>query len=96
MKVVPGQSIRVQLMDRRPFPGSSLVWTVSSTNPAVLELRSSEHGAAAPLKDSPYTAIFIARRSGTAQIQAVGATTCEAMRKSACPDRAADVTVEVA
>ena len=82
-------------MDKRPVPGSSLVWTASSTDPGVLELTSSEHAPAAPARDSLYSALFVADRRGTVKIHAAGATTCEAMLKSACPDRSADVVVNV-
>lgn len=90
-----GQSIHVELTDRRPIPGSSLVWSVTSTDPATLEMVSSQHGAAAPTRDSSYTALFLAHRRGVVKIHAAGATTCEAMQKSACPDRAADVIVSI-
>lgn len=90
-----GQSVEVELIDRRPVPGSSLVWSVSSTDAAVLELKSELPGVAAPMKDSVYRAWFVARRAGTAKIHAAGATTCEAMLKSGCPDRSADVTIQV-
>ena len=95
VRVLVGQIIQVRLTDSRPIPGSSLVWAVSSSDPAILRLQSAQQGAAAPMRDSVYSATFVARGRGTARLHAAGATTCEAMLKSACPDRAAEITVEV-
>ena len=85
VKVSPGQSVDVELIDRRPVPGSSLVWSVSSTDPAVLELKSEQPGVAAPMKDSVYRAMFVARRAGTAKIHAAGTTTPRQCSKAAAP-----------
>ena len=95
VRVVVGQVVIVRMTDSRPVPGSSLVWTVTSSDPAILQAQSAQHDAAAPMRDGAYTARFLARGAGTAKLHAAGATTCEAMQKSGCPDRAGEITVEV-
>ncbi|GAC1617169.1 MAG: hypothetical protein NVS9B1_26650 [Candidatus Dormibacteraceae bacterium] len=93
--VVPGQHLKVVLVDRRPFPGSATIWTAVSSDAAILGLFRQDRGQAAPGRDDTYTADFLAHRSGTAHLVLTGATSCEAMMKSACPDRVAEISVIV-
>lgn len=92
---VPGQQVEVNLTDRRPFPGSSLVWTVTSSDASALSPAGETLGSAAPARDDAYRATFTAHGSGTATLNAIGKTTCEAMQKSACPDRTERFTIRI-
>lgn len=93
--LVSGQHLRVVLTDRRPFPGSATVWTATTSDAAILGLVGQNRGQAAPGRDDTYTADFLAHRTGTAHLVLTGATSCEAMLKSACPDRVAEISVIV-
>lgn len=95
MTVAPGQHLTVVLVDRRPFPGSATIWTAVSSDAAILGLFRQDRGQAAPGRDDTYTADFLAYRTGTAHLVLTGATSCEAMAKSACPDRVAGISVIV-
>jgi hypothetical protein len=91
-----GSTVQVTLQDQFPVPGSSLVWNVTSSNPAVLSLRSQSSPSFAPAGGNlPYTASFLARSPGTATLLANAATTCEAMAKSSCPDQNYTITIKV-
>ena len=96
--LLPGQGLEVDLTDTRAVPGSSLVWTASSSDGTVLAKLSDSRSPAQPglARGDVYRAVFRAGRPGSATILAVGATTCEAMAKSNCPDRSWSVTVTVA
>lgn len=93
--VVPGQHLRVVLIDRRPFPGSATIWTAVSSDAAVVRLVGQDRGPAGPGRDGTYTADFLAHLPGSARLSLTGATTCEAMAKPACPDRLGEVAVIV-
>jgi predicted secreted protein len=98
VQVRPGDTVRVQLVDSFPVPGSSLVWDVGSNDQSVLAALKAErtpqvHGA---VGTDTYTALFNAARAGRAKLNAHGATTCEAMSKQGCPDRNFTITVVVA
>jgi hypothetical protein len=95
-----GDTVRVVLIDTYPVPGSSLVWTVSASPAGVLKAssqnRSPQVRDAGPGRSDTYTAEFLATSAGQAVLDARGATTCEAMAKSGCPDRQFTITVIVA
>jgi hypothetical protein len=94
-----GDTVRVVLVDTYPVPGSSLVWTVGASPAAVLKAgsqnRSPQVRDAGPGRTDTYTAEFIAVGAGQATLDAKGATTCEAMAKSGCPDQHFTITVVV-
>jgi hypothetical protein len=91
-----GDTIRVKLQDSFPVPGSSLVWSVSSSSPSILSPTSTTAPTPAPMRGvSPYVADFLAQTSGQAILNARGATTCEAMAKQYCPDQAFTIRVIV-
>jgi predicted secreted protein len=100
IQVRAGDTLRVQLVETFPVPGSSLVWDVTSTDPAVLAV--TKTGRTGPPQAGPgpgrtdtYTASFNAVAAGQSTLDAHGATTCEAMMKQACPDRNFTITVVV-
>jgi hypothetical protein len=94
-----GATVRVVLDDTYPVPGSSLVWTMTSAPASVLkfgsENRSPQVRASGPGRTDTYTADFLALGAGQAVLDAKGATTCEAMAKSGCPDQHFTITVVV-
>lgn len=94
-----GDTVRVILDDTYPVPGSSLVWTVASSTGAVLQpgaiSRSPQVRTSGPGRTDTYTAEFRAISAGQAVLDAKGATTCEAMAKSGCPDQHFTITVVV-
>jgi predicted secreted protein len=93
-----GDTVKIVLHDNYPVPGSSLVWTVASSPATILQ-----PGAASrtpkvkngPGRTDTYTAEFHAVSAGQAVLEAKGATTCEAMAKSSCPDQHFTITVIV-
>ena len=92
-----GATVQVVLDEEFPVPGSSLVWSVRSSNASVLSPGTTT-GQPSPgpgVKTFTYTADFRASATGQALLLAHGATTCEAMAKSSCPDKDFDVTVTV-
>ena len=94
-----GDSIRVQLVESFPVPGSSLVWDVTTSDPTVLAVVKTERTPqvrSGPGGNDNYTATLSAAGAGHALLNAVGATTCEAMVKQSCPDRNFTITVVVA
>ncbi len=94
-----GDEVRVQLVDSFPVPGSSLVWDVTTTDPAVLSVvitDRTQQVRSGPGGSDTYTATFNAAGAGQAVLNANGATTCEAMSKQSCPDRNFTITVVVA
>ena len=90
-----GQHIALELIDRRPVPGSATVWTAESTQPGVVELTAQSHSTAGPARSGEYRASLVARRSGDAIIAIHGIATCEAMAKSNCPDQQQQISVRV-
>jgi len=92
-----GDTIQVKLVESFPVPGSSLVWDVSSSAPSVLAAgKVTRDPAERPrIGQVAYTAEFIARAGGQAQLIARGSTTCEAMAKEGCPNRDFTVVVSV-
>jgi hypothetical protein len=94
-----GDTVRLVLVDTYPVPGSSLVWTVAALPAGVLkagsENRSPQVRDAGPGRTDTYTAEFVAVSAGQATLDAKGATTCEAMAKSGCPDQHFTITVVV-
>jgi predicted secreted protein len=94
-----GDAVRVQLVESFPVPGSSLVWDVTTSDPTVLWVVTTERTPqvrSGPGGNDTYTATFSAAGGGQALLNAVGATTCEAMVKQSCPDRNFTITVVVA
>jgi hypothetical protein len=94
-----GDTIRVVLVDKYPVPGSSLVWTVLASPDSVLKAgawsRSDQVRDSGPGRTDTYTADFTAVAAGQAKLDAKGATSCEAMAKSGCPDQALSFTIVV-
>ncbi|HEY8815199.1 MAG TPA: hypothetical protein VIP57_08875 [Candidatus Dormibacteraeota bacterium] len=94
-----GDTIRVILIDKYPVPGSSLVWTVLASPDSVLKAgawsRSAQVRDSGPGRTDTYTADFTAAAAGQAKLDAKGATSCEAMAKTGCPDQALSFTVMV-
>jgi hypothetical protein len=94
-----GDTVRIVLDDTYPVPGSSLVWTVASSPATILQAgatsRSPQVKTSGPGRTDTYTAEFHAISAGQALLDAKGATTCEAMAKSSCPDQHFTITVVV-
>jgi hypothetical protein len=93
-----GDTVRIVLDDNYPVPGSSLVWTVTGTPTSVLEpgpWTRSKQVSSGPGRTDTYTADFHVISAGQAVLDAKGATTCEAMAKSSCPDQHFTITVVV-
>jgi hypothetical protein len=94
-----GDTVRVVLVDTYPVPGSSLVWTVAASPAGVLKAgawsRSAQVRGSGPGRTDTYTAEFLAAGAGQAVLDANGATSCEAMAKSGCPDQHFTITVVV-
>ena len=96
VQVRVGDEVRITLQDQFPVPGSSLVWRVTSSAPRVLSLASESRPSPAPgLGNRDYVAVFATEEAGQATLDAHGTTECEAMMKSACPDRDFTITVVV-
>jgi predicted secreted protein len=93
-----GDTVRIALDDNYPVPGSSLVWNVASSPASVLQLGTvtrSPQVRSGPGRTDTYTAEFRAMTAGQAVLAAKGATTCEAMAKTSCPDQQFTITVVV-
>ena len=93
-----GDTVRVVLDDNYPVPGSSLVWTVVSSPATILQpgtASRTQQVKNGPGRTDTYTAEFHAVSAGQAVLDAKGATTCEAMAKSNCPDQHFTITVVV-
>jgi hypothetical protein len=98
VQVRMGDTVRIQLVDTFPVPGSSLVWDVTTTDPAVLPVIKA--GRTPQVRSGPggtdtYSALLSAAAAGRAGLLAHGATTCEAMAKQSCPDRNFTISVVV-
>lgn len=99
VQVRVGDTVRVQLVESFPVPGSSLVWDVTSSDPSVLSVIKAERTPqvrSGPGGTDTYTAFFSAAGAGRATLTAHGATTCEAMAKQTCPDRDFTISAVVA
>lgn len=99
VQVRAGDTLRVQLVESFPVPGSSLVWDVTSTDQSVLSVIKAERTPqvrSGPGGSDTYTATFKATGTGRAALNAHGATSCEAMARPSCPDRNFTITVVVA
>ena len=93
-----GDTVRIVLDDTYPVPGSSLVWTVASSPATILQPGATSRSPQVrngPGRTDTYTADFRAVSAGQALLDAKGATTCEAMAKSSCPDQHFTITVVV-
>jgi predicted secreted protein len=93
-----GDTVRIILDDNYPVPGSSLVWNVASSLTSVLQpgtVTRSPQVRSGPGRTDTYTAEFRAMTAGQAVLAAKGATTCEAMAKTSCPDQQFTITVVV-
>jgi hypothetical protein len=90
-----GDTVRVQLQESFPVPGSSLTWAVSSSAPSVLKVGVVTRDPAERPRQGTvkYTADFTASTTGEAKLFARGSRTCEAM--PSCPQQDFTVTVEV-
>ena len=93
----PGDTVRIKLVEDRPVPGSSVTWDVTSSLPSVLQAGAVSRNPATmtPVGSDTYTADFLALTGGQALLDAHGTTSCEAMLKAGCPDRAFQITVVV-
>jgi hypothetical protein len=94
-----GDTVRIVLTDTYLVPGSSLVWEVAGSPASVLKpgaVTRSPQVRNGPGRTDTYTAEFSAITAGQAVLDAKGATTCEAMAKSNCPDKHFTITVVVA
>ena len=92
-----GDTVRVVLDEAFPVPGSSLVWSVASSDASILSPgpTSGQPSPAPNVKKFTYRADFSASAAGQALLLAHGVTSCEAMAKSSCPDKDFQVTVTV-
>jgi hypothetical protein len=93
-----GDTVRIVLDDTYPVPGSSLVWNVAASPSTVLRpgvVVRSQQVKNGPGRTDTYTADFLAIGAGQAKLDAQGATTCEAMAKSSCPDQHFTISVVV-
>ena len=93
-----GDTIRITLTDTYPVPGSSLIWDVAGSPTSVLKqgtVTRSSQVRNGPGRTDTYTADFSAIGAGQATLEAKGATTCEAMAKSNCPDQHFTIIVVV-
>jgi hypothetical protein len=97
VQVNVGDTVRIKLVEDRPVPGSSVTWAVTSSLPSVLEAGTVTRNPATvtPVGSDTYTADFLALTGGQALLNAHGTTSCEAMAKASCPDRAFQITVVV-
>jgi len=92
-----GDTVRVDLLDTFPVPGSSTVWTADSSNPSVLSRTSTSRETPASIMggQAHYIATFKARKSGEATIQLTGAARCEAMNPAFCPQPSGAIALTV-
>jgi hypothetical protein len=91
-----GSTVQVQLYDQFPVPGSATIWSVTSSNSSVLSLVSEVVPSPLPAAGPAlYSATFMASSPGVSVLNAHGATTCEAMLKTACPDQDFIITILV-
>ena len=92
-----GDSVRLDLLDTFPVPGSSVVWNAASADPSILLLVSSTRATPAAIAHSQahYVAVFRAVKPGKATIQAVGTARCEAMNPAFCPQPAGSIRIEI-
>jgi hypothetical protein len=93
-----GDTVRVQLTEEFPFPGSSLVWDVASSRPTILKLETVTRDPAERPRQGTvaYTADFAATGSGSADLIARGSRTCEAMTGPSCQNTNFTITVDIA
>ena len=93
-----GDTVRVKLTEEFPVPGSSLLWDVTSSRPTVLKLTSVTRDPAERPRQGTvsYTAEFVARAGGSADLIARGSRTCEAMTGPGCQNVNFTITVKVA
>ena len=92
-----GDTVKVDLLDRFPVPGSSIVWDAASSDPSILERVSTQRENPSGIMNAQahYTAVFKAKAAGTAKIEMTGATRCEAMNAAYCQQHGGNVTVNV-
>ena len=91
-----GSKVEINLTDHFPIPGSSLVWSVISSDSTTLSPLSESSPAPLPgAVTAPYRATFLARSRGLGILAAHGATTCESMPKAFCPDQSFTITILV-
>jgi hypothetical protein len=97
VQVSVGDTVRIKLVEDRPVPGSSVTWDVTTSLPSVLQAGTVTRNPATikPVGSDTYTADFLALTGGQALLNAHGTTSCEAMAKASCPDRAFQITVVV-
>ena len=92
-----GDTVRVKLTEEFPLPGSSLVWDVTSSRPTLLKLdKVTRDPAERPRQGNvAYTADFVAKSGGSADLIARGSRTCEAMAAPACQSINFTVTIRI-
>ena len=95
--VHPGDTVKLDLLDTYPVPGSSVIWTADTSDASVLARLSSSRETPAGIAHSQahYTAVFKALKQGTATVWMTGAARCEAMNPAACPQPSGSITVTI-
>jgi predicted secreted protein len=92
-----GDTVKVDLLDTFPVPGSSTVWTADTSDATVLTRVSTTRERPASIMGSQahYIATFKAQKSGDATIKLVGAASCEAMNPAFCPQPSGSIALTV-
>ena len=92
-----GDTVKVDLLDSFPVPGSSVVWNADTSNGTVLTRLNTtrESPASFARSQAHYVATFKAQKSGQATIKMVGTAHCEAMNPAACAQPAGSITITV-
>lgn len=92
-----GDTVRINLTEEFPVPGSSLTWDVTSSRPTLLKPdKVTRDPAERPRQGSvAYAAFFTATGSGSADLIARGSRTCEAMAGPGCQNVNFTVTVRI-
>lgn len=92
-----GDTVKVDLLDSFPGPGSSTIWTADTSNGSVLARISTSRETPAKFVGGKahYVATFQAQKSGEATIKMTGVAHCEAMNPAFCPQPSGAITVTV-
>jgi len=92
-----GDTVKLDLLDTFPVPGSSVIWTADTSDASVLARVSNSRETPAGIAHSlaHYTAVFRALKQGTAAIRMTGVARCEAMNPAACPQPSGSIAVTI-
>ncbi|GAC1479262.1 MAG: hypothetical protein PVSMB9_02650 [Candidatus Dormibacteria bacterium] len=92
-----GDSVRLELVDTFPVPGSSVVWNADSADPSILTRVAATRGTPSSIANSKagYVVVFKAIKSGQATIEAVGTASCEAMNPAFCPQPSGSIAITI-